>query len=368
MITELKIKNFKSIKNESLKLSSLNLITGINSSGKSTLLQSLLLLKQLNSTKTTLSLNDQFVELGTVEDTLHQFYKENIILIGVTLNNKDEISLTINNPDKLLHSDHVPISLNGSKTSLNGLIKKIKYLSAERMGAEFFYEIDNNTQYLGKNGENTVSYIFENRKTNVTTKALIHPNSKNSEGIQNNLLTNINEWMKEISPGIILEFNSNQKIRTSSMSAIYYSSTLFNSVTPKNFGFGISYCLPIITLLLTSKKNDVILIENPEAHIHPTGQTKLGYLCAIAAKAGIQLIIESHSDHFFNGVRLALKDGLIENENLSIYYFDKILEGELSGQNLSTIVNSVELYEDGKIKSAPLGFFDEWQNSLFKLL
>lgn len=368
MITELKIMNLKSIQDESLKLSSLNLITGINSSGKSTLLQSILLLKQMNSSKQILSLNDRFVELGTIEDALHQFYRENKIEIGLTLNEKESFLLSINKPDKILNADHAPISLVGNKIILSRLLKKIKYLAAERMGSEFSYELGSNKNDLGKNGENTVGYIFENRKKTVSTKALIHPNSKKTEGIADNLLTNINEWMKEISPGINLEFNSDQKIRASSMSAVYYSSTLFNSVTPKNFGFGISYCLPIITLLLTSKKNDVILIENPEAHIHPTGQTKLGYLSAIAAKAGIQLIIESHSDHFFNGVRLALKDGVVKKENISIYYFDKKLEGELSEQKLSTIINSVELHEDGKIKSAPMGFFDEWQNSLFKLL
>lgn len=368
MITELRIKNFKSIKDESLKLSSLNLITGINSSGKSTLLQSILLLKQMNASKKTLSLNEHFVELGTIEDALHQFYRENKIEIGLTLNSKESFSMSINEPDKILDQDHAFITLDGNKSFLNGLLKNIKYLAAERMGAEFSYELGSNKNHLGKNGENTVSYIFENRSKNVSTKDLIHPNSKKAEGIEGNLLTNINEWMKEISPGINLEFSTNQKIRASSMSAVYYSSTLFNKVTPKNFGFGISYCLPIITLLLTSKKNDVILIENPEAHIHPTGQTKLGYLCAIAAKAGIQLIIESHSDHFFNGVRLALKDGIVKKTNLSIYYFDKKLEGESSSQNLSTIISSVELHEDGKIKSAPAGFFDEWQNSLFKLL
>ncbi|AFP68014.1 hypothetical protein ECENHK_00585 [Enterobacter kobei] len=98
-----------------------------------------------------------------------------------------------------------------------------------------------------------VTYLKIEIKT-CQLKDLIHPNSKKAEGIEDNLLTNINEWMKEISPGINLEFSSDQKIRASSMSAVYYSSTLFNKVTPKNFGFGISYCLPIITLLLTSKK------------------------------------------------------------------------------------------------------------------
>ncbi|HHT4012940.1 TPA: DUF3696 domain-containing protein, partial [Enterobacter kobei] len=59
---------------------------------------------------------------------------------------------------------------------------------------------------------------------------------------------------------------------------------------------------------------------------------------------------------------------IVKKTNLAIYYFDKKLEGELSSQNLSTIISSVELHENGKIKSAPEGFFDEWQNSLFKLL
>ena len=368
MITELRIKNFKSIKDEQIKLSSLNLITGINSSGKSTLLQSVLLLKQLNRINKKLLLNGSFVELGTVEDALHQFYTENIIEIGLTLKNEAQFSLSIMEPDKKLSADHVSVFFQGSSPELSQLLTKIKYLAAERMGAEFSYALNSNSSHLGKKGENTVSYIYENRQKILSIKDLIHPDAKKSEGIEDNLLTNINAWMNEISPGIILEFNSNQKVRASSMSAVYYSSSLFNSVTPKNFGFGISYCLPIITLLLASKKNDVIIIENPEAHIHPTGQTKLGYLCAIAAKAGIQLIIESHSDHFFNGVRLALKDGIIKKENLEIYYFDKKLEGELSSQNVSTKINTVELHEDGKIKNAPIGFFDEWQNSLFKLL
>ncbi len=124
MITELKIKNFKSIKDESLKLSSLNLITGINSSGKSTLLQSILLLKQINISKKTLSLNEHLVELGTIEDALHQFYSENKIEIGLTLNSKESFSMSINEPDTILDQDYAFITLDGNKSFLTRLLKK----------------------------------------------------------------------------------------------------------------------------------------------------------------------------------------------------------------------------------------------------
>lgn len=368
MIDNVSIINFKSIQSESIKLSSLNLITGVNSSGKSTLLQSILILKQLTPTKKTLILNGSYVELGTVSDILHQFYVDNKIEVILSLDEKEVLSVLIDNPENCLKQDHAPIIFSGKKNALNTLTKRMKYLCAERIGAEFSYNIDNYLPDLGKNGENTVSFIHENRNKKITIKSLIHKNSKNVEGLEDSLLTNINEWMKEISTGINLEFDSNPKTRISSMSAVYYSSTLFDSVSPKNFGFGISYCLPVITLILSSKEKDILLIENPEAHIHPTGQTKLGYLCAIAANAGVQLIIETHSDHFFNGIRLAIKEGKIKNENVLTYYFDKELKGELSNQSLCTKVSAVELCSDGKIKDAPTGFFDEWQNSLFKLL
>ena len=61
--------------------------------------------------------------------------------------------------------------------------------------------------------------------------------------------------------------------------------------------FGHSYVLPIILAVLTAPKNSIIFIENPESHLHPSAQRRVGEFLAHAAEAGIQIIIESHSDH-----------------------------------------------------------------------
>lgn len=367
MLNKITIKNFKSIKDANLSLASINIITGINSSGKSSLLQTILLLNQYSKKTGKVGLNGDFVKLGTIGDVLNQFYSDNEIKISYETANLEKISLTISNPEENLTMDVAAVSCSGNIRLLKKLLKNIKYLSAERMGAEFTYEINRNDHGIGIKGEQTVSFIQENKDVKVR-KELIHPNIKESKEIKNSLLNNINEWMKELSPGISLAFEANQKLRTANMSASYYSDSLLGSVTPKNFGFGISYCLPFLALLLTSKKDDLLLIENPEAHIHPTGQTKLGYLSALAANSGVQLVIETHSDHFFNGIRLAIKEGVITNNKVKGYYFDKKIKGEKSMQSLVTEVSQVELYDNGKIKNAPIGFFDEWQNSLFKLL
>lgn len=367
MLSKISIKNFKAIKNSELNLSNINLITGINSSGKSSLLQTILLLKQVIKKDNKLHLNGDYVQLGTIGDVLNQFYSENNISLSYETSDGYKIGLLINDVDKFLNDDVAIIEEVEGNSSLAKLRSKIKYLSAERMGAEFIYDIELDESGIGINGNQTVSFISKNKDMRIA-KSLVHPNSISSGMKKDALSTNINEWMKEISPGIILSFETNQKLRTANMSASYYSDSLLGKVTPKNFGFGISYCLPILAMLFSAKRGDILLIENPEAHIHPTGQTKLGYLCAMVASTGIQLIIETHSDHFFNGVRLAIKDKKIDKKQFTGYYFSKELRGEKSNQSLTLDISTVELYDNGKIENAPKGFFDEWQNTLFKLL
>jgi len=75
-------------------------------------------------------------------------------------------------------------------------------------------------------------------------------------------------------------------------------------------GFGLSYTLPVITALLvgTLIPNSLVIIENPEAHLHPRGQTEIARLIALCAQVGTQIIIETHSDHLFDGIRIAAKN------------------------------------------------------------
>jgi predicted ATPase len=128
-------------------------------------------------------------------------------------------------------------------------------------------------------------------------------------------------------------------------------------------GFGITYVLPVLVAVLSSSPGDIVLVENPEAHLHPKGQVRLGELLARAGAAGIQVIVETHSDHILNGVRLAVHGG-IKPESVGIYYFSRTAEAG----RVRSIVESPVIDRDGRLDQWPDGFFDEWDKSLERLL
>ena len=92
----------------------------------------------------------------------------------------------------------------------------------------------------------------------------------------------------------------------------------------------------------------------------------MGELMARAAASGVQVIAETHSDHVLNGVRIAVKEGILKPELTAIHFFSR---PEDDGENpLSAKVVSPQIDADGRIDTWPEGFFDESENSLSKLL
>ena len=63
---------------------------------------------------------------------------------------------------------------------------------------------------------------------------------------------------------------------------------------PIHTGFGLTQVLPIVVAALSAKNNGLLLIENPEVHMHPAGQAMMGDFLAQVASAGVQVVIETH--------------------------------------------------------------------------
>lgn len=127
-----------------------------------------------------------------------------------------------------------------------------------------------------------------------------------------------------------------------------------------NVGFGLSYVLPVLTALIAARSGDLVIIENPEAHLHPRGQTKLGELAARAAAADIQLVVETHSDHFLDGIRVAAREKVIDPSATKIHYFTR------HGAEAAVITPAI--MPDGSLTEWPSGFFDEREENLIRLL
>jgi predicted ATPase len=106
----------------------------------------------------------------------------------------------------------------------------------------------------------------------------------------------------------------------------------------------------------------LLLLENPEAHLHPQGQVALGELLALAASDGVQIVVETHSDHLLNGVRLAVKREKIRCIDTAIHFFSRSVD---TGDST---VQSPVVMSNGRLSNWPDGFFDQWDKSLEALV
>ncbi len=360
-IDRVKIQNFKSLKEIDVKLSNLTLLTGVNSCGKSSFIQALLLLKQneykLNNINKEhlINIDGDYVKLGKQKDILFQDLFEENIHIG--LYNKDNYGKLLFNSKDLKMKADFPIFA----PFFNLFDNDFQYIATDRIAPSISYSLSHEhiqNNLIGINGEYTAHYLSHNRHTQLKTIQLKHKNSKTEQ-----LLENVSLWIGEISHNIEVKADIQQNTLSATISYIYtYGDTTTSDYSPLSVGFGITYVLPIIVSILKAKAGDLLVIENPESHLHPAGQSKIAYLCALASANGVQIIVETHSDHFLNSIRVATKDGILDSAQSQIYYFKK------DKDNIETKIEKINIDKTGKTDSYPKGFFDQYDEDLDKLI
>ncbi len=377
MITSLCLRNFKPFKYQLLAFRSLTLLSGLNSTGKSSVLQALLLLRQSYQQKllkkTGLALNGELVNIGTAKDALFEGAgKADQISFELVL--EDDIkgiwSFNYDQEVDVLNRTSPPVAPEVYESNL--FRENFHYLQAERIGPRTFFNMsDFQVRQLGKlgiSGEDAAHFLSVNQDKLIPNSRLSHPKVKllkrgldDPETPSKFLIDQVEAWMGEISPGTKIRLEPKPDVDLISVKYFYGDSNLYRAT---NVGFGISYTLPIIVAVLASPPGTMILIENPEAHLHPKGQSKMGELLALAASCGVQVVIETHSDHVLNGIRLAVHDGKLNPKDVQLHYFQR---QEKQGQAFTEVV-SPRIDRNGRIDQWPEGFFDEWDKSLEALL
>ena len=126
-------------------------------------------------------------------------------------------------------------------------------------------------------------------------------------------------------------------------------------------GLGIDQALPIVVAALSARPGGLLLIENPELNLHPGGQAAMGKSLAESAAAGVQVILETHSDHLLNGIRRAIKEGILKPGDAMLYFFRPRQDAERSG---TARVQSPLFDRDGNIDHWPEGFFDQFDKDM----
>jgi len=129
-------------------------------------------------------------------------------------------------------------------------------------------------------------------------------------------------------------------------------------------GTGLSQALPIVTLGLCSAPGQLVIIESPEIHLHPAAQHRLCDLFVALVRSGRQVIVETHSDHLVNAIRIAVKNGAaregLASDQVSINFF--------SQKDGRTTIDPIPIDESGRLERWPVGFFDQTAQSLLELM
>lgn len=365
MVRKIKGENFKCFEQIELELSNLNMFSGVNSMGKSTLIQLFLLLRQSyeqNALEKGIYLNGRYTNLGVGKDVLYAEAKEN--RVGISIEDEQNClyaKYAYNGAADFLKLENV-LDADAIK-NMNLFSSGFHYIAADRLGPQSsyeksYYEVWENKK-IGNHGEYAVHYLQTHELEDVENACVRYEGEENIR-----LLKQVECWLGEITPGISLrmeEYGHSNRIgltvhQAGNMGADYF--------TAQNVGFGISYVLPVVLSLLKAKQGELLILENPEAHLHPKGQRRMGELIARAAQGGVQIIVETHSDHVLNGIRLCAKNGTVNPELVRLYYFSRQEINDGTGYKSVPVINNPVLKADGRLTFWPDGFFDEWDKAI----
>src|SRR5258706_3275008 len=279
MIRSLRLQNFKCFRDQRIDLADLTLLSGLNGMGKSSVIQALVLLCQSYQQgilpDVGLSINGDMIRLGLARDVLYE---------GATFPDEIGLSLTVDQNARPIeaswsfaYNQEADVLQINNKPSeqiyrTNLFSDAFHYLQAERIGPRpafgtSDFQVRQHRQ-IGTQGEYTAHFlsVFGNR--DIPNPALGHP-----KAMSMSLLNQVEAWLGEISPGARLQLNANPDLDQVGLRYSFVTGQFeSNAYRSTNVGFGLTYTLPVLVAALAAASGALLLIENPEAHLHPRGQ------------------------------------------------------------------------------------------------
>ena len=377
MIKELQIQRFKGIRNTpKLQIGKINLLTGANGRGKSSLCQVLLTLAQTwdaEAFDALLTNQGKWLGLGSYADVHYAYDSDSTIVFQIQTDDAKDNSFKL----QYDQSRAKPTLIELANAEVNGVsimdnsgnsmgdfnsdfnsdfdvslsrltdypslmaLRNIHYVSASRLAASYREPLDESAEKLRPNGSNVLSVLWNHRETGCL---------KELEDLMNGILDGAK---------IHFDISANELVFTLNSAK---DDMLFK---PVNVGYGHGYILSVIATLLIAKENDTLIVENPEAHLHPAAQAKLmNVVIDYANRKNLQVFIETHSDHILNTALVAVKDRKLTTDDFQVMFFSGKMNAD--GHFEATIQN-LEVTNGGHIIDAPSKFFEQYATDLEKL-
>lgn len=372
MITTISIKNFKCFAEERiLNFARFNVLYGKNGRGKSTVIQTLFLISQNLRKRDSLlniSLKGDVIDLGNYSDVINRYSNNDLIDFKFSFDIDDCLKVTYGKSDigptmlyleDMWHGDRQLVTNVGTE---GDVYKDQSVKNSEAISGIKALEIFRQLKYVSANRRGPVNY--EERKDDFLTddigingERLINALAKKEEDFQKDFV----EALSYILSGATVKIKDD-KI-SDNIELLLDSMDDSNGFKPSNVGFGYSFILPVIFQVLSSKDGGTIVIENPEAHLYPGAQSRLvDWMVGISQKKNLQIILETHSDHIINGLRISVKNKKIDRKDVAIQFIDR-----KSSKHSPDVLN-IKVDENGTLSDNPTDFMDEWTRQMIALL
>ena len=377
MITLITLENFKCFEALELPCAPLTVLTGYNAAGKSTTLQTLLLLAQALRAAPhgrRLPLNGDLVTLGSAGDVIRHGAAGKSLRLGAGSSQENIAWTFVHQPDLsargLMTLESVEYARGGiakrsiqriqppigrSKSLLVSALRDMVFIGAGRTMEIETCPVPRTPSRppgdVGANGEYAAYWYLEYADEEVSVDRR-HP-----EDGRETVRAQVDAWLGELFPNA--RVNVDRLTADSPVRLTFSSSRSSRWARPVNVGYGLSYAFPVLVTLLTATPGTVIVVDSAEAHLHPRAQSAVGRLLGRMAGTGLQIFVETHSDHLLNGVRLAVRDGLLDPEDAALHFFGP---GGDVGRVLTVAVDRT-----GAISDWPEGFFDQAERDLAAL-
>lgn len=355
MINTFQVSGFKRFFSEEFTFSPLTILAGLNGSGKTSVIHSLLLAREacIGAADTTIRLNGPFgIELGAAEEVRNWYAGENIEFRLSTHSGGDFLwEFAVPSDDALylnvISKPRLP------PAAFTAAPRTFSYLCAERLGPRNILSsspLPIEFLEVGHRGEYCAQLLAALGNRPLENDARLHPDrEQNSPTL---LKYEVERWLGEIARPIELDA---ERYPGSSMTALRYRAPGGDWVRAPNMGFGVSYALPIILAGLIAKPGGLIVVENPEAHLHPAGQSRMGVFLAWLSSRGVQILVETHSDHVLNGIRRAIGEyKYLDHDKAVAIFFGLDSESKL-------VLHHLKFTPMGGVSNWPSGFFDQYQ-------
>ena len=370
MIESVSLQNFKCFsEKKEISLAKITILYGHNGRGKSSLSQALLLIGQSMKERNgldQLSIVGEQVKLDTFADIKTVGSEQNEIKFWIDTD-KDKVemgfssyadkpqlgrlsTLLYNGEDRFVvqttqateaTAEGGKVAFSTSDISVLQQLKSIVYISAGRLGPKN-EELRNDSlppNNIGTKGENLLN-------------ALSHQTPE--------FVDYVGRWLSKILNDAAMKIVAPKATRMELMLNSRDGEQLFH---PVNVGFGYSYVLPVIVGTLMAEKGSVVIIENPEAHLHPGAQSRImEFLIEQSISRDLQLIIETHSDHVVNGMRISIKKGKLKPTDSIIQHF------AYADKGIAPVITCITCDSKGNLSDYPEDFQDEWTAQMLELV